>query len=259
MSPRTCTPGATMCCCSAAGDAAQATPATSSPAAAALSTANPRRAPSVCHDRQLKQICSEKRSFRPSDRIRTLVVPMENATWTIVPCRAGRACARSCRSSASATTAASVLARRGYADPSRARRLPRGRAAGPRPVPARRHARPRSARSAAAVAAGERICVHGDYDADGICATALAVLPAARARADAGLAPALALRGGLRPVGRDGRAARRRGRRAGADRRLRHHRRRRGRARARARARRRRHRPPPAGRDVPRLPGRGAR
>ena len=28
----------------------------------------------------------------------------------------------------------------------------------------------------AAVAAGTRICVHGDYDADGICATALAVL-----------------------------------------------------------------------------------
>src|SRR2546429_2605262 len=28
----------------------------------------------------------------------------------------------------------------------------------------------------AAVEAGARICVHGDYDADGICATALAVL-----------------------------------------------------------------------------------
>src|SRR5256885_15928314 len=28
----------------------------------------------------------------------------------------------------------------------------------------------------AAVAAGKRVCVHGDYDADGICATALAVL-----------------------------------------------------------------------------------
>ena len=27
----------------------------------------------------------------------------------------------------------------------------------------------------AAVARGARICVHGDYDADGICATALAV------------------------------------------------------------------------------------
>ena len=28
----------------------------------------------------------------------------------------------------------------------------------------------------AAIAAGKRICVHGDYDVDGICATALAVL-----------------------------------------------------------------------------------
>ena len=28
----------------------------------------------------------------------------------------------------------------------------------------------------AAIAAGKKICVHGDYDADGICATALAVL-----------------------------------------------------------------------------------
>ena len=28
----------------------------------------------------------------------------------------------------------------------------------------------------AAIEAGKRICVHGDYDADGICATALAVL-----------------------------------------------------------------------------------
>src|SRR6185503_9366662 len=31
-------------------------------------------------------------------------------------------------------------------------------------------------RIVAAVEAGEKICVHGDYDADGICATALAVL-----------------------------------------------------------------------------------
>src|SRR5213075_1191098 len=38
----------------------------------------------------------------------------------------------------------------------------------------------------AAVAAGKRICVHGDYDADGICATALAVLILRELGADVG-------------------------------------------------------------------------
>ena len=40
-----------------------------------------------------------------------------------------------------------------------------------------------------AISAGERVCVHGDYDADGICATALAVLVAARARRPGRVAP----------------------------------------------------------------------
>ena len=51
----------------------------------------------------------------------------------------------------------------------------------------------------AAVESGARICVHGDYDADGICATALAVLLLRELGADVGLAPAVAVRGGLRP------------------------------------------------------------
>ncbi len=38
----------------------------------------------------------------------------------------------------------------------------------------------------AAIAAGTRICVHGDYDADGICATALAVLVLRELGADVG-------------------------------------------------------------------------
>src|ERR687888_42491 len=37
-----------------------------------------------------------------------------------------------------------------------------------------------------AIAAGKRICVHGDYDVDGICATALAVLVLRDAGADVG-------------------------------------------------------------------------
>ena len=36
----------------------------------------------------------------------------------------------------------------------------------------------------AAIAAGKRICVHGDYDVDGICATALAVLTLRKLGAD---------------------------------------------------------------------------
>ena len=61
----------------------------------------------------------------------------------------------------------------------------------------------------AAIAAGERICVHGDYDVDGICATALAVLALRELGADVELAPAEPFRGGLRPRARDDRAARR--------------------------------------------------
>ena len=72
-------------------------------------------------------------------------------------------------------TLAAVLVRRGYADADRARaflaaELPEhdpfllGDMEGACEVIRR------------AIAAGKRICVHGDYDADGICATALAVL-----------------------------------------------------------------------------------
>ena len=89
----------------------------------------------------------------------------------------------------------------------------------------------RSTTIRAAVESGARICVHGDYDADGICATALAVLLLRELGADVGLASAVAVRGGLRPERPDADAARRGGLRPRADRRLRHHRRRRGRAR----------------------------
>jgi single-stranded-DNA-specific exonuclease len=70
---------------------------------------------------------------------------------------------------------ASVLVRRGYGDPAEARTFLEGAFPGhdpfllgdmPEAVAAIR----------AAVDRGARICVHGDYDADGICATALAVL-----------------------------------------------------------------------------------
>ena len=70
---------------------------------------------------------------------------------------------------------ASVLVRRGYSEPERARRFLEAELPEHDPF---RLGDMREACDAirAAVAAGTRICVHGDYDADGICATALAVL-----------------------------------------------------------------------------------
>ena len=117
----------------------------------------------------------------------------------------------------------------------------------------------RSSGSAAAVAAGARICVHGDYDADGICATALAVLLLRELGAEPAWHLPSRFEEGYGLASQTLVAARRRGRRPRADGRLRDHRRRRGRAR---RARlgldvvvTDHHRP---ARHVPRLPGRRA-
>src|SRR5204863_9726410 len=73
------------------------------------------------------------------------------------------------------TTTAAVLVRRGYDDVARARTflegaLPAHDAFGLGDMVAACEA------IRGSIAAGRRICVHGDYDADGICATALAVL-----------------------------------------------------------------------------------
>jgi len=70
---------------------------------------------------------------------------------------------------------ASVLVRRGYADPDDARRFLAGALPGHDPFELG-DMRLAVDTIIAAVEAGARICVHGDYDADGICATALAVL-----------------------------------------------------------------------------------
>jgi single-stranded-DNA-specific exonuclease len=95
-------------------------------------------------------------------------------SWTIAPCNYGDAAALAAELDISETTAR-VLVRRGLADPGEARRFLDG--APPRHDPVllgdMREACDAIRR---AVAEGKRICVHGDYDADGICATALAVL-----------------------------------------------------------------------------------
>ncbi len=98
----------------------------------------------------------------------------------------------------------------------------------------------------AAIAAGQRICVHGDYDVDGICATSLAVLTLRELGADVEWHLPSRFEEGYGVSGDDDLAARRRGLRAPAHGRLRDHRRRGGRGREGARARRDRHRPPPA-------------
>ena len=70
---------------------------------------------------------------------------------------------------------ASVLVRRGYADPAEARVFIQGELPGHDPLLLGDMAGAVEA-IRRTIAAGLRICVHGDYDVDGICATTLAVL-----------------------------------------------------------------------------------
>ncbi len=72
-------------------------------------------------------------------------------------------------------TTARVLVRRGYHDPAEARGFLEGALPGHDPFLLGDMAAGVDAIKTA-ITAGKRICVHGDYDADGICATALAVL-----------------------------------------------------------------------------------
>jgi single-stranded-DNA-specific exonuclease len=99
---------------------------------------------------------------------------MSEGIWTIRPCPHRQASALAKELGLSEITA-SVLVRRGYGNPDAARDF----LAGEQPL----HdpfllgdMAVAVERIRAAVAAGKRICVHGDYDVDGICATVLAVL-----------------------------------------------------------------------------------
>src|SRR6059036_2621633 len=99
---------------------------------------------------------------------------MSEGIWTIRPCPHRQASGLAKELGLSEITA-SVLVRRGYGDPEVARAF----LAGEQPL----HDPSLLGDMAvaiekirAAVADGRRICVHGDYDADGICATVLAVL-----------------------------------------------------------------------------------
>src|SRR5216110_2162242 len=107
---------------------------------------------------------------------------MQQGSWTIRPCPHRQSSALAQELGISEITA-SVLVRRGYGDPDEARAF----LAGEQPL----HdpfllgdMGLAVERIRGAIAAGRRICVHGDYDADGICATALAVLILREAGAD---------------------------------------------------------------------------
>src|SRR5438034_1729994 len=99
---------------------------------------------------------------------------MSKGIWAIRPCPHRQASALAKALGLSDITA-SVLVRRGYGDPDEARAF----LAGEQPLHDPFQLGDMStavARIRAAIAEGRRICVHGDYDVDGICATALAVL-----------------------------------------------------------------------------------
>jgi single-stranded-DNA-specific exonuclease len=98
---------------------------------------------------------------------------MENATWQLPPGDGRQAGLLAAELGLSRTTA-SVLVRRGYDEPAEAQAFLEGALPGHDPFAL--GDMPEAVETIrAAVARGARICVHGDYDADGICATALAV------------------------------------------------------------------------------------
>ncbi len=99
---------------------------------------------------------------------------MQEGTWTIRPCPHRQAGSLAKELGLSEITA-SVLVRRGYGDPKEAQAFLDGEQPLHDPFLLGQMSEAVE-RIRAAVTAGKRICVHGDYDVDGICATVLAVL-----------------------------------------------------------------------------------
>src|SRR3989442_516898 len=99
---------------------------------------------------------------------------MSEGIWTIRPCPHRQAGALAKALGLSEITA-SVLGRRGYGDPDQARAFLAGEQSLHDPF-LLGDMEEAVKRIRAAVGAGKRICVHGDYDVDGICATVLALL-----------------------------------------------------------------------------------
>jgi single-stranded-DNA-specific exonuclease len=106
------------------------------------------------------------------------------SSWTIAPVDANAASLLARDADVSEITA-SVLARRGYGTADDAKRFLEAALPGHDPF-LLGDMEVAVERIRAAVTAGMRVCVHGDYDVDGICATALAVLFLRELGADVG-------------------------------------------------------------------------
>ena len=107
---------------------------------------------------------------------------MSQGTWIVRPC-SRREVEDLARALHVSETTATVLVRRGYADPEAARAFLAADLVSY--DPSRLGDTAAACDSIrAAISAGKRICVHGDYDADGICATALAVIVLRKLGAD---------------------------------------------------------------------------
>jgi single-stranded-DNA-specific exonuclease len=98
---------------------------------------------------------------------------MYEGTWRITPCPRPEVTALASALGLSETTA-SVLVRRGYSDPAHARAFLEAEIPEHDPF-LLGDMEAACAAIRAAIADGKPICLHGDYDVDGICATALAV------------------------------------------------------------------------------------
>src|SRR3954471_11034212 len=99
---------------------------------------------------------------------------MHEGTWTIRPCP-HRVQTELAQELGISELTASILVRRGYANPAEARAFLAGEQPPHDPF-LLGDMRVACERIRAAIAAGRRICVHGDYDVDGISATALPAL-----------------------------------------------------------------------------------
>src|SRR3954464_6911779 len=109
---------------------------------------------------------------------------MNEGTWTLRPCP-HRTAADLAQVLGISELTAGVLVRRGIHDPEEARAFLEARDPGHDPF-LLGDMRIACEQIRAAIAGGRRICVHGDYDVDGICATTLALLLLRELGADAG-------------------------------------------------------------------------